>query len=174
MNTLTTRLLTAALLLASSLTLADGMQPGLWEVRHTTLVDGKPLPTLNEMMADVPPEMRAQMQGMMAAQGVGMAAEAIRICISPEQAARRDMPPADAQPDCRFDTTQKGPRHWSYRMTCQDPPSSGEGETELLSDTQWKSSMQMQRQERGRTQRMETRSEGRWVGKDCGNVRPQR
>ncbi|TNF36631.1 MAG: DUF3617 domain-containing protein [Gammaproteobacteria bacterium] len=174
MKRLTTTACLLAMLLASALATADGLQPGLWEIRTTTLIDGQALPTLEEMMKDVPPHMREQMKGMMANSGVDMGSGAIRICVSPEKATRQSMPAMDSDPNCQTDIEEKDKYHWTFRMECQNPQRSGEGETHLVSDTLWKSRISMSQTENRKTQQMETETEGRWIGSDCGGLKPQR
>lgn len=170
-----TRLIALSLLTASlsAVAQADGMQAGLWEIRNRTTVDGQALPDLQELMAQVPPEMRAQMEGMMASQGVGVQGNAVRLCLS-EASARRNEVPIETQEDCTVNRQAKGPGHWTLTLQCSNPPQQGEGEIRLSADgRQWQTRMTLRSQAHGQPQVTRIDSEGRWLGADCGRLQAQ-
>lgn len=161
------------LLTASAAAQTDGMKAGLWEIRNRTTIDGQALPDLQELMAQVPPEMRAQMEGMMASQGVGVQGNAVRLCVS-EASARRNEVPIEAQEDCTVSRQARGAGHWTLTLQCRNPPQQGEGEIRLGADgRQWQTQMTLRSQERGQPQVTRIDSEGRWLGADCGRLQAQ-
>ena len=152
---------------------AQTTKPGLWEIQSRSHVDGQAMPDMAAAMKDVPPQMRQQMEAMMAQQGVGMSPRGIQVCVTPEQAKRNAIP---VQDDKRCQVTWQKPsgKRLSYQIRCNNPPSQGEGWVEIISETAWKSDMTMRTQEGGRQQSMRSESSGRWLGPDCGRIKPAR
>lgn len=161
------------LLALGSTALASDMQAGLWEIQHDSRVNGQALPKLSEMMANVPPEMRAQVQAAMAAQGIGLSDNAIRLCISAEE-ARNNAVPIEQDKDCQVQRKELGKGHWQMTLQCSSPPSQGEGEIRLRADGRsWQTNMTLNSQEKGQAQVMQVNSEGRWLSADCGPIKPR-
>lgn len=149
---------------------AQATKPGLWEIQSRTQVDGQAMPDMADMMKDVPPEMRAQMKAMLEKQGVGMAPTGLRVCITPEQAARDDIP---VQGDNRCKTTWKSRgQRATFHVECANPPSKGDGEMEIIGPEAWKTRMNMQIREQGQLRNVRTESQGKWLSSKCGNIKP--
>lgn len=159
-------------------TLADGIKPGLWEISSNTSLNGQAMPNMEDAMAKMnasmekmTPEARAQMQAMMAKQGVGIKVNALQVCISPERAAKGDIPTHEDK-KCNSTVAEQGKDLIRMTFTCENPPSSGESETRLISDSQWHSRITVHRQEKGQQQDIHMENDGKWVSSDCGNIKP--
>ena len=145
------------------------IKPGLWEVQNNMNVNGQQMPDMNEMMADVPPEMRAQMQGMMEKHGAGMTDKGMTICITPEQIANGNIGQNDPKSDCKMTDMKHSGNKTTMKMHCEGAHKA-EGSTEItrISETQWQSVTQMQ----SKDGTMKSKSTGKWLKSDCGNVKP--
>ncbi|HEX5391002.1 MAG TPA: DUF3617 domain-containing protein, partial [Burkholderiaceae bacterium] len=94
-------LITVLVALGASAAWAQSTKPGLWEVQNK--MGGNPemdkaMAEMQKQLAAMPPEQRKMMQDMMAKQGGAMPTPgagggmAMKVCITPEMAARNDMP----------------------------------------------------------------------------------
>lgn len=147
------------------------IKPGLWEIRHKTAVDGQQLPDMNEMLAKVPPEMRGQVQAMMAKNGAGMTDKGVTICITPEQAVKQEYG-TDPASKCQVTDIRQDGNVTHMKMQCSDPK--GEGETTVTRQSReaWSSVSRMTMDENGTPHTMNSESTARWLAADCGAVKP--
>lgn len=160
------------------------MKPGLWEMRSQMQGgSGAMSAQMAQQMAEaqrqlqaLPPEQRRQMEEMMKAQGlgglsVGPQGTSLRICVTPEQAARDELP--QAEPGCTQEVQRRG-KVWHYRFSCQgNPPMSGEGEYTLTSATAASGQMRLRSVVDGQPQTMNVATTSTWLGADCGAVKPR-
>lgn len=145
------------------------IKPGLWEVKNKMNVNGQEMPDMHEMMADVPPEMREQMKGMMEKNGAGMTDKGMTICITADQIARGEIGQGDPNSDCKMTDMKKSGDKMTMTMHCAAPhKADGNIEMTRVSDTQWKSTMHM-KTDQGK---MNSESSGKWLKSDCGSVKP--
>ncbi len=172
----------AALLLAiataaAAPALAQKVAPGLWE--HQMTMKGARMDAamaqMQQQMAAMPPEQRKMMEDMMARQGVGMAAgkpNSVRVCITPEQAARDEMPQHDGR--CKQQSMQRSGNVVRFKFVCTgEPPASGEGEFTLVSDKENKGRVTVNTTVKGQPERMEIEQAGKWISADCGAIKPR-
>lgn len=172
----TTTLLCLGLMALTTTALAQQrLQPGLWEHSVTTQNEkmNEAMAKAQQQMASMPPEQRKQMEAMMAQHGVAMGtpgqAMAVKVCITPEQAARDEMPARDGK--CKQTRTQRSGNTLRFAFTCEDG-SSGEGEYTLQSAKAHTGRMTVNAMRNGKTERMEMQHSGRWLSADCGGVKP--
>jgi hypothetical protein len=156
---------------------AQKIAPGLWEQTVSVSVGGgavtNPMAGMQERLAKLPPERRKQMEAMLAQHGMGSApgSNALRVCITPEQAARDAPPPT--QNGCTSSGVQRSGNVMRFKYECAGPPpSSGEGEFAYASAKEWKGKVVSTQMRQGQPVRGETTMAGRWIAADCGNVRP--
>jgi hypothetical protein len=115
---------------------SSACNPGLWEHSVTTQNEkiNEAMAKAQQQMASMPPEKRKQMEAMMAQHGVAMGAPgqamAVKVCITPEQAARDEMPAREGK--CKQTRTERSGNTLRFAFTCEDG-SSGEGEYTLQS-----------------------------------------
>ena len=153
------------------------LQPGLWEQSMTTQNSkaNEAMAKMQQQMASMPPEKRKQMEAMMAQQGISMGAapgQAItaKVCITPEQAARDEMPARDGK--CKQTRNERSGNTFRFAFTCEDG-GSGEGEYTLQSPKAHTGKMIISSVRNGKTERMEMQHSGRWLAADCGAVKPR-
>ncbi len=178
---MTLRPLLAALSLA--LTAVEGgaqthtMKPGLWEHSFTMKSQSgkmeQGMAELQKQLAAKPPEKRKQMEQMMAQSGVAMGSKVnvVKVCITPEDAARMDVPKYNDQ--CKQEVTQRSANTLKFRFTCTgQPPTSGEGEVTFTSPTAYTSKSVVNTSVDGKPERMTMDQAGKWLAADCGAVKP--
>jgi hypothetical protein len=122
-------------------------------------------------MANMTPEQRKQMDAMMAKNGIAMggAPNTVRMCITPEQAALRQVPTRDG---CTH-TMQHNGNTTRMQFSCAgDPPSSGEGQFTLLSPKAYDGEFTFTTQRQGKPEVMQTKQSGKWLSADCGAIKP--
>ena len=159
-------LCTAALLFGALPVQALEMLPGLWEFSSDNIeVDGTQMPGMAEMveqMKGLPPEQKKMMEEMLAAQGVELGAGGVRMCLSEAQVKSRELPFQD-EPGCSQELVERTDSLWKFTFDC--PDAKGKGETRLI-----ESDYRVGTQEGN--SRMQ--SLGKWLGKDCGSLKPRK
>ena len=172
-------LLLAVLALAPVAGWAQKLAPGLWEHAFTMKTGSgrveAAMAQMQQQLAAMPPDKRKMMEEMMARQGMGMAPgkpSTLRVCLTPEQAARDQMPQQDTR--CQQTQSQRSGNVLKFRFSCSgNPPSTGEGEYTLISDKAHKGRMVINTVAKGQPERMEIEQSGRWLAADCGEVKPR-
>ncbi|MFO1264564.1 MAG: DUF3617 domain-containing protein [Rhodoferax sp.] len=167
-----------ALVACSAGVSAQSIKPGLWEI--TSQMQGSK--EMNDAMAEarkaiesMPPEQRKMMQDMMARQGVQMSPSggsgmAIKICMTQEMIDRNEV--ASHKGDCTHTNSARSGNTMKFSFVCTQPPSSGEGTVTYNSPESYAVKMQTTSTVRGQAEKMEMQSSGRWLGGDCGNIKP--
>lgn len=161
--------------------MAQTTRPGLWEV--TQKIGGNPqmdaaMAQMQQQMASMSPEQRKAMQDMMARQGMGMpsmgagGAVAVRMCITPEMAARQDVPAAPTEGDCTSKVLSRSGNTTRVSFACQKPPSSGEGTITFAGDSAYTTTMVVKAMHEGKVQNITMTGDAKWVAASCGNVKP--
>ncbi|MBC7940288.1 MAG: DUF3617 domain-containing protein [Chitinophagaceae bacterium] len=180
-NTLVALLLVGAAAGAS----AQKVLPGLWESSASVKMQGvqadaamaKMQQEMAKEMAKMPPEQRKMVEDMMAKQGVGIGGpgakpNTVRLCITPEQAARDELP-QDETGRCKQQNVQRSGSVLRFSFICEGPPPTrGEGEYTLIDPKNYKGRVVVDSSVSGQPQRMEMQQTGRWLGADCGNLKP--
>ncbi|MBI5925282.1 MAG: DUF3617 domain-containing protein [Aquabacterium sp.] len=155
------------------------MKPGLWEVTpDSQKVNGKPLPDMSAQLAEqmkrMPPEMRAQMESQMKARGIQMApggtGMAVRMCITRDMLSQNRWQKMDGH--CQNTAMKQSGMTWSWKFTCTEPPSEGEGSTTFQSGEAYTSDLQMRSTRNGQAQTMSMKHRGKWLSADCGGLKP--
>ena len=185
LNVLALHAIALTALLAAAPAQAQKLSPGLWE-HSMTMKSSDPqmaedMARMQKELAAMPPEQRKQMEAMMAAQGMkmGMAAGAggpsmsAKVCLTPEQAARGEMPPP-AEGDCKQTSMQRSGNTLRMKFACTGKqPVTGEGEYTLEGPKAHRGRTTIDSQEAGKTVRMEMNHSGRWLAADCGAIKPR-
>ena len=168
-----------AALLAAASHAQTHLAPGLWEQQVTMKSDNAELDAqmarMKEQMASLPPEQKAMVEKMMASRGMGLGggAHAIRMCLTREQ-AERDTPPQHDGRCSQQDFTRSGST-MTYKFTCQGQggqPMTGEGTFTLDGPKAYTGRSTMNATMQGKPMRVQTDIVGKWVGSDCGDVKP--
>ena len=174
-------LLACAVLTAAAATSAQTLKPGLWEITNQmqgaagSKMDAA-MAQMQKQMAAMSPEQRKMMEDMMAKQGMQMGTApgggmAVKVCITPEMAARNDVSPQQ-QGSC---THTPGPRSGNtqkFSYVCTQPPSRGEGEVTFTSPEAYRMAMKTVTTVRGKEEAMDMSASGKWLASDCGSIKP--
>lgn len=156
---------------------AQTQAPGLWE--HTMKMKSaggemeKAQAEMHKQMAAMPPEQRKQMEQAMGGRGMAMGAQgtSVKVCLTKEQAARAAEP--RMQGDCTRQDVQRSGNTMKFKFACTKPqPSSGEGEMTFPSDKAYTGKTSVTTQVKGQPQQMNMEMSGKWLGADCGEVKP--
>lgn len=147
--------------------------PGLWEHRFTVKTESGLLEGAMSQLGALAPNQQALMEQMMAARGVslGPKGNTLQVCISPEDAARGEVPQMDS--DCTQQVLQNSGNTIRVRFNCAtDPPASGEGEITFLSPKAYTGKAVVYTTVHGLSEQMNIEQQGQWLAADCGGIKP--
>ena len=171
-------LITLALMAsAAAPAFAQSMLPGLWSIENK--MGGNPeldqaMAQMQKQLAALPPAQRKQMEAMMGNSGISVGsggAVVVKVCVTPEMAARQQMP-AQTQGDCTSKINSRSGSSLKFSFTCTNPVSSGEGTYIFENDKAYTMKMDMKSQQGGKVQNMTMNGKGQWLAGDCGSVKP--
>jgi hypothetical protein len=172
----------AAFVLASAFALpacAQNIKPGLWEItNNVSSADGRMQSAMADMqkqLAQMDPEQRKMMEQMMAKQGVQLDVSGgglrTRMCMTREMAARNELP-VQQKGDCTHKRSPGAAGTMKISFTCTNPRTSGEGEVSFQGDTGYRMKMKMMSEASGTPETMTMDAAAKWLGADCGSVKP--
>jgi hypothetical protein len=173
----------AAVILGSALALpawAQQIKPGLWEITNNiTSADGQMQAALAEMqkqMADMDPEQRKMMEQMMARQGVQLnlgpgGGLRTKMCMTPDMAARNEVM-TQQQGDCTHKRSPATGGTMKISFSCTNPRATGEGEVSFSGDSSYRMKMKIISEAGGKPDTIKMDASARWLGADCGGVKP--
>ena len=176
-------LLTAALALnVTSGAHAQTQAPGLWE--HTfKFKDGagnggerdKAMAEMQAQLDAMPPAQRKQLDAMMKSRGVSMGAQgtSAKFCLTKEQAAKP--PEARLAGDCKQTEVKRSGNTMSYKFACTTPQAvNGDGRLTYISEKAYSGTANLTTVAAGQQppQQMTMDMSGKWLGADCGDVKP--
>jgi len=156
---------------------AQDIKPGLWEVNNKVSSSSPQaqaaISEVQRHLASMSPEQRQSMQQMLERNGVQLdigagGALQSRMCMTREMIERREFPVQ--QGNCTQNVTPIADKRLKVAFSCTKPRASGEGEMTVESPTSYRARMRIRSDERNETVDMDVN--GRWVGADCGSVRP--
>ena len=111
----------------------------------------------------------------MAQRGVQMApgaggGMAVRMCMTKEMVERDQVPVQ--QGDCRTTQQQKSGNTLKVAFTCSNPPSNGESQVTFTSSEAFSSRTTVTTNTGGKSEKTTIEGTGKWLGADCGTVKP--
>jgi Protein of unknown function (DUF3617) len=169
---------------ANGLAAGFGLKPGLWEsriVKH--VMDGRDttsqmsgaMSQMQSNLARLPPEQRARMEAMMKEHGaLTMGAEGTtKLCISPEMAGR-NKPMVDPEGRCQPAKINQSGNHTTFEINCSANGTvmTGKGESTATGDVITSRVDMSTRKANGETHVMHNETEMKFLGSDCGDVKP--
>jgi hypothetical protein len=181
MKTLHKLTVVVALLGVAGWAQAQKLSPGLWEntmsMKSQNAEMDASMAKMQAELAKMPADQRKMMEEMMSKRGVAIAPAgagsgmAVRTCISKEQAERGE-PPEDDKRQCKRESLTRSGSTMKFKFICSNPPSTGEGEYTFASDKAYTGKMTMTSQVKGKPSTMEMQQSGKWLGADCGTLKP--
>jgi len=170
-------LLAATMMLSAVCASAQTQAPGLWEHTFKMTSPGgemeKAQAQMQAQLAAMPPEQRKKIEDMMKSRGVTMGAQGTtaKFCLTKEQAAKPAEPHMTG--DCKQADLKRSGNTMSYKFACTTPHQvSGEGSITYLSDKAYSGKSNVTTQVKGQPQQMAMDMSGKWLGADCGDVKP--
>jgi Protein of unknown function (DUF3617) len=158
---------------------AQTIKPGLWEVTNK-MQSGPggtrdPIAAMQDQMAKMPPEQRRMIQDMMDKKGAtmgggGPGSMSIKACLTKDMIERNEI--GAAKGDCTSSTSSRVGNVIKTSFTCTNPPSSGEGQFTVVSPEAYTSKLSVTTVINGKGNKMDIDASGRWLGVDCGSVKP--
>jgi hypothetical protein len=174
----------AALPLAAHAQMAH-MAPGLWE-QTMSMKSSNPemearMAESQQRMASLPPEQRAMIEAQMKAHGVQMSGgpggpggTTIRICVSKEMSEREPTPPKESR--CEHQQMERTGSTVKYKFSCAgrdgQPPTTGEGTFTMTGPNSYSGTSTMNTMVQGKPTQMSSTMTGKWLGSDCGDIKP--
>ncbi len=156
---------------------AQTQAAGLWEHTFNMKSAGgeieMAMAEMKKQLDAMPPDQRQQMEQMMASRGVKMGAQgsSVKFCLTKQQAARPAEPRVNE--NCTQQVEQRSGNTVRFKFDCTRPEgSSGEGEMTYLNDKAYTGKTTMTAQVKGKPQQMSMEMTGKWLGADCGDVKP--
>lgn len=158
---------------------AQAMKPGLWEFKQTPQLDPArqaQMAQAQKAMESMPPERRQMIEQMMAQKGVSMnmagGTITIKTCVTKEQ-AERNMAPVTHHGNCTQDVKRSGSTIQTH-FVCTDPASEGDATVTLRGNEGFTNDVTIRHERQGKTETTKVSGEGRWLGADCGDVKPMK
>jgi hypothetical protein len=158
---------------------AQKLAPGLWEHAMTVQAaggeSGQAMAGMQAQLAAMPPDKRKMMEDMMAQRGISLGGAGkpttVQVCLTPEQAARDEFP-QDGR--CKREALQRSGNSVKFRFTCDgSPPTHGEGEYTFAGEHAYRGHMTVDRGADAKVSHMDMQLSGKWLGSDCGSVKPR-
>ena len=172
----------AAVALAAGTAFAQPqMKPGLWEITNkmqsASAQTEQQMAQMQQQMANMPPEQRKMVEEMMAKRGIKLGAGGaggmqVKVCMTKEMVERREMP--TNRGECKTTQQTMSGNTMKVAFTCVNPPSSGEGQFTYSSPEAYSMKMTVNTQVQGKPETMNMEGSGKWLGADCGDIKPIR
>lgn len=156
---------------------AQAFKPGLWETNNKMGAGGGKLQEAMAMaqqhLATMDPEQRKRIEDMMSRQGVVISGDGViaKMCITPEMAAKQQLP-IQQHGNCSYRHAPAVGNTMAFSFSCTNPKANGEGSATFASSTAYTSTMRVTTDATGASETVNIASSGRWLGADCGGVKP--
>jgi hypothetical protein len=167
----------ALLAVSAQPVLAQTFKAGLWETSSKAGSGSGKLQGLMAMaqqqMAAMSPEQRARVDGMMARQGVVLSSDGVvaKMCVTPEMVKSHQLP-LQQRGSCSYQTEPMTGNTMHFSFSCTNPQGAGDGTVTFTSPTAYTASTRVNTTATGESETVNIDSTGRWLGADCGSIRP--
>jgi len=165
----------AMLTITTAAAQAQTIKPGLWELNNTVktgdIQTDAAIQMAMQQLANMPPAQRAQMEAMLAQNGVsvpkvgGDGTMTVTACVTPEMAAKKELP-LNQKGNCTSKTVPAADG-LDVSFSCTNPTSSGQGRIRFSDDSHYTMLMDVTTEATGAPQKVKVNSTGRWVGASC-------
>lgn len=160
---------------------AQNMKPGLWEVSNKMQSSNgqleQAMAMMHEHMAKMTPEQRKSMDEMMKGHGMQMptvgagGSMSMKMCMTRDMAAANQMPVQDVG-NCTHKRSAVVGNTMKVSFSCSKPEASGNGQVTFNSDKDYSMKMKVTTSASGKPETMDMDATGRWLGANCGDVKP--
>lgn len=146
---------------------SDQMKPGLWEM------------SIKSDAYKNMPKMSSEQMEQMRKMGINVprvdnGAIITKVCITKDMAARKEPPMGQNEAGCEIRNHQRSGSSYSSDLVCNGPDLKGKGKVNgsFKGDTAFTSTYEFDGTSRGKPVSQRHENSGRWLGADCGNVKP--
>jgi Protein of unknown function (DUF3617) len=146
------------------------IKPGLWEVHSEGATGGQKSPPPSDRLQNLPPAVRAQVEASMKQKGVAMGAGGLsRICFT-----RESMDPArwGNAANCKTDYGSRTNASWKWHSVCSQPEMTIDGEAVFATPESYTVNTSTTMTLRGETKTSQRAIRAKWLGADCGDLKP--
>jgi hypothetical protein len=150
---------------------APPIKPGLWQLQSEREVDGQKAPDPMERMKNLPPEARKQMEAMMKQRGVDMGQGGVQKVCHTRESLDQGRWKGDGE-RCKTDITSRSANAWKWRSVCTQPEFEMDGEALFSNSENYTVKTLMNSQRQGKPQTMRMTVTAKWLGADCGDLKP--
>jgi len=148
---------------------APPVKAGLWEVRSERQ-DGRQAASSAEAMKNLTPETRARVEAMLKQQGVALGSDgANRLCLSKESL---DAGRWQGSAHCKTEFGSRTASAWKWHSVCPQSDTVIDGEAAFANPESYTVRTATTRTFRGETKVTRTTLQARWLGSDCGDLKP--
>jgi hypothetical protein len=159
---------------------AQSLKPGLWEMTNKVQMSGESgaqMAQMQQQMANMPPDQRRMVEEMMKKQGVQMGTGpgggmSVKICMTKEMVERDQVSSGQQRGDCQTTQYPRTGNTMKMAFTCTNPPSKGEGQVTFHGPDSYSMKMVVDTQVQGKPERVNMEGTSKWLGADCGTVKP--
>jgi hypothetical protein len=169
----------AVAVFAAQPALAQNIKAGVWETNNKMGAGGgklqEAMAMVQQQMKNMSPEQRARIEGAMASQGVVISNDGVvaKVCITPEMAAKQQLPVQQGgNGNCSFQHAPVVGNSMKFSFSCTNPQANGEGTATFISPTAYTSSTRVTTTATGASETVNIESTARWLGAECGAVKP--
>jgi hypothetical protein len=157
------------------------VRTGLWEMSSERSSEGMPqMPAASqippEVLAAMPPEQRARLrEAMQAARGGSKKARVSKVCVTRQAIERGLAFGSELRPSCTHNVRARSKNKWELQATCNE---GGRRQTidvsyEAPTPVTINGSVDIVMTDGKRRMAMKQVMRGRWLGPDCGDVKPK-
>lgn len=160
------------------------IKPGLWEsTSRVQAADGQfagALAALQQQMGSMSPEQRKSIEGMIASNGGGFTLPTVssngdvvtKVCLTPEMIENSQLPTPANQYGCTHTSSPVVGATLNTSFSCTNPAAKGQARFVAQNDKAYTMTMDSTATINGAAERMKVQGSGRWLGADCGSVKP--
>jgi hypothetical protein len=152
---------------------APPIKPGLWEVQVERDGGQQKMPDVAAHLKNMPPERRQKIEAMMKARGVDMSggANKLRMCLDKSSL---DQGQWQGERDARCKTDMnRGSGKWTWHSVCGEPYHAvTDGEATFSGTDSYVVKTSTTMTIRGEIRTTQTTLRSKWLGADCGDVKP--
>jgi hypothetical protein len=170
------RMMTGCALLSCVVYAQDNRRPGLWELSAQMQGPGMAAMIPEDRLAKMTPEQRAQVEAMMASRMGGGAQPIItKSCETTETIKKEQAYGQDKNRTCKVATVSSTGSKRVMQISCDTPNGKSEGTmtVDIPDPEHFNGTMVMHVNSQGRSVDMNQKITGKWLGSDCGDVKPR-
>ena len=152
------------------------VKPGLWETRMSALdASGHEVPLPEQAaMSRLTPEMKAKMAETMKARGLSMPDEkgATKVCYTKETFESGGWQQMASEMGCTTNYSTQSSSTWKWHSSCPAMKSESDGEAVFSSPQSYTVTVKTTATVMGKTNTSTRVVQAKWLGPDCGDIKP--